>query len=130
MFKWYQNARKCYVYLPDVSTKKRTRAGSGDYKWKSSFRNSRWFTRGWTLEELIAPPVVEFFSIEGKKLGDKRSLERQIHQIIGIFIDALQGKPPAQVDDKQRFWGQQGAKQPSKKTRCTASWAFLIHVYH
>jgi hypothetical protein len=51
MFHWYQNAAKCYVYLSDVST-----------TWESAFRASRWFKRGWTLQELLAPLLVEFFS--------------------------------------------------------------------
>jgi hypothetical protein len=57
MFRWYRAACKCYVYLSDVSLRdedddhtKRT--------WKLAFRNSRWFTRGWTLQELIAPASV------------------------------------------------------------------------
>src|ERR1700760_1117571 len=47
MFRWYRNSAKCYVYLADVSTK--------DWRWKPAFRKSRWFSRGWTLQELIAP---------------------------------------------------------------------------
>jgi len=46
-------------------------------------------TRGWTLQELLAPASVEFFSLEGKRI-DKKSLERQIHEITGISIPALQ----------------------------------------
>jgi hypothetical protein len=44
MFRWYQNARKCYVYLSDVEND--TLDGEGE----SSFKQSRWFTRGWTLQ--------------------------------------------------------------------------------
>jgi hypothetical protein len=61
--------------------------------WESAFRESRWFTRGWTLQELIAPVSVEFFSLECKRLGDKKSLERQVHEITGVPIGALQGSP-------------------------------------
>ncbi|KFX99139.1 hypothetical protein O988_04021 [Pseudogymnoascus sp. VKM F-3808] len=80
MFRWYRNAAKCYVYLSDVST-----------TWESAFRESRWFRRGWTLQELLAPMSVAFFSREGKRLGDKRTLEQQVHEITGIAISALQG---------------------------------------
>ena len=48
------------------------------------------FTRGWTLQELLAPRSVEFFSKEGQRLGDKQSLELQIHQITNIPVQALQ----------------------------------------
>ena len=63
MFRWYQNATKCYVYLADVSTKKRKlEAMYSQLGWESAFRSSRWFTRGCTLQELLAPSIVEFFS--------------------------------------------------------------------
>ena len=88
MFRWYCNAAKCYVYLPDVS-----RPALHAIDKFSQFRKSRWFTRGWTLQELIAPTSVEFFSKEGEQLGNKRSLERYIHEITGIPIKVLQGGP-------------------------------------
>src|SRR5690349_4421039 len=59
--------------------------------WEATFRKSRWFTRGWTLQELIAPASVEFFSSEDQWLGDKNSLEQQVHEITGIPVEALQG---------------------------------------
>src|SRR5579871_3410615 len=61
--------------------------------WEPAFRNSRWFTRGWTLQELIAPTWVEFFSLQHQRLGTKQSLEPLIHEITGIPIEALQGHP-------------------------------------
>ncbi|KAF7503525.1 hypothetical protein GJ744_003676 [Endocarpon pusillum] len=104
MFKWYQNATKCYVYLPDVSLDDDCANGAAAKdKWEPAFRKSEWFTRGWTLQELIAPKIVEFFSMEGTKLGDKKSLERQIYQITGIAMEALQGKSLSQFDVKERF---------------------------
>ena len=81
MFHWYRNAAKCYVFLTDVS--KHGKNGNGK---DSQFRKSRWFTRGWTLQELIASLSVDFFSLEGERLGDKKSLEHQFHEIIGIAI--------------------------------------------
>jgi hypothetical protein len=76
MFRWYQNAVKCYVYLLDISTKNRKASDlSTEYTWEPAFRSSKWFTRGWTLQELIAPTSVEFFSKDKEFLGDKRRLE-------------------------------------------------------
>ncbi|KAK3947045.1 NACHT domain-containing protein [Pseudoneurospora amorphoporcata] len=89
MFYWYRSAVKCYVYLADVSTHQHD-AGPG---WQPAFRESRWFSRGWTLQELIAPKIVEFFSKEGERLGDKESLEQEIHDITGIPRKAFQGVP-------------------------------------
>lgn len=83
MYRWYRNAKVCFVYLADVEYSQR---------WKSSFRKSKWFTRGWTLQELLAPTQVEFYSKEGIYLGSKRSLEETIHEITGVDIDALRGQ--------------------------------------
>ena len=103
MFHWYQNATKCYVYLSDISINKHSK--SSEYPWESAFCQSRWFTRGWTLQELLAPISVEFFSQEGIRLGDKKSLELQIQQITGIPIQVLQGDPLSQISiDKRVAW--------------------------
>ncbi|KAH6646983.1 hypothetical protein BKA67DRAFT_684456 [Truncatella angustata] len=99
MFRWYQNAQKCYVYLQDVSTLK----GDDRESWEPSFRNSRWFTRGWTLQELLAPKTVEFYSKEGQKLGDRKTLEGPVHEATGIARKALQGTPLTQFDVEERF---------------------------
>jgi hypothetical protein len=107
MFRWYQNATKCYVYLSDVSTKKRKAGGlSTEFTWEPAFRSSRWFTRGWTLQELLAPNIVEFFSQEGERLGDRKSLKSSIHQITGIPHEALDGAQLSQFSIDQRLlWG-------------------------
>ncbi|KAF8862778.1 HET-domain-containing protein [Acephala macrosclerotiorum] len=89
MFRWYSNARHCYVYLIDVSAHDIDQ----DIDQKSAFRKSRWFGRGWTLQELLAPKSVKFFSREGKQLGDKNSLVQLICEITGIPTAALQGAP-------------------------------------
>jgi hypothetical protein len=88
MFRWYQNAARCYVYLSDVSKASEV---DGERAWKQAFRASRWFTRGWTLQELIAPKSVDFFSSEGEQLGNKLLLESYIHDITGIAKNALRG---------------------------------------
>ena len=94
MFRWYRNAKKCYVYLADVSTPSYSADIQANQSiWDAAFRGSKWFTRGWTLQELIAPAIVEFFSKEGKRLGDKTSLEKLVHEITRIPIQALRGNP-------------------------------------
>ena len=71
--------------------------------WESAFRASRWFTRGWTLQELLAPASVEFFSHEGKRLGDKSSLQQQVCEITGVPQSALQRVHLSKFSDKERF---------------------------
>ena len=88
MFQWYKNAARCYVFLPDVSVSNATEPVQRS-DWEASFRASAWFTRGWTLQELIAPVLVEFFSCEGQRIGDKMSLDQLIHETTSIPLRAL-----------------------------------------
>ncbi|KAF2429981.1 hypothetical protein EJ08DRAFT_670710 [Tothia fuscella] len=103
MFRWYRKASRCYVYLSDVPPKKRRRDGSSKDTWDSDFRESRWFTRGWTLQELLAPASVEFFSQERQRLGDKSSLEQQIYEITGVSKSALHGDSLSQFSVHERM---------------------------
>jgi hypothetical protein len=93
MYRWYQRAAKCYVYLSDVSVLKEV-VDTQAFRivWEEAFRQSWWFTRGWTLQELLAPLYVEFFTKEGTRLGSKISLEQEIHEITQIPISALRGQ--------------------------------------
>jgi hypothetical protein len=93
MFSWYRDAAKCYVYLSDVSTTKRKKSTDpSPFAWEPAFRHSLWFTRGWTLQELLAPESVKFFSKEGYYLGDRLDHKQMIHEITGIPIAALSGR--------------------------------------
>ena len=71
--------------------------------WESAFRDSLWFTRGWTLQELLAPRSVEFFSYDGGRLGDKGTLNQQIQEITAISISALEGAPLSQFSVEERL---------------------------
>lgn len=102
MFRWYCNSKVCYVYMSDVS-KDNSRGNDGSPKWKSEFRRSRWFQRGWTLQELIAPSSLWFFSCDGEKLGDKVTLKQEIYEITGIPARALEGAPLAEFSPADRW---------------------------
>lgn len=102
MFRWYRNATECYVYLPDVSKDINSQTDDPS-TWKAAFRKSCWFERGWTLQELIAPRSVKFFSHEGQLLGDKMSLEREIHDITGIAVSALRGTDLSKFSINERM---------------------------
>lgn len=71
--------------------------------WQPAFQKTRWATRGWTLQELLAPQSVEFFSSEGCRLGDKTSLEPLLHKMTGISIRALRGAPPCEFTELERM---------------------------
>lgn len=87
MFRWYQNAQICYVYLSDLSTVHHQASSNLE----AALRSCRWFSRGWTLQELLAPSSVCFFSSDGQLLGDKQTLEQHLHEITGIAVAALRG---------------------------------------
>jgi hypothetical protein len=103
MFRWYQDATKCYVYLRDVSRPRNDLADGSTEDWVSTFRNSEWFRRGWTLQELIAPASVDFFCKEGELLGNKASLEPHICEVTGIPAKALRGIPLSDFSVAERL---------------------------
>ncbi|KAI1785586.1 hypothetical protein LXA43DRAFT_1115036 [Ganoderma leucocontextum] len=74
MFSWYRKSTICYAYLADVP------AAATHEK----FPQSRWFTRGWTLQELIAPRHLVFLTSEWRTMGTKTTLAWKVEKITGI----------------------------------------------
>ncbi|KAK5552250.1 hypothetical protein LTR46_009850 [Exophiala xenobiotica] len=120
MFRWYRSSVRCYVYLSDVSVGRYDKNDEIKETWDAAFRSSRWFTRGWTLQELIAPRSVEFFSREGELLGDKKSLEQQIQEITGIPIAALRDVSLSvfSVDERLRWAENRKTRKEEDKAYC------------
>jgi len=97
MYRWYENAQVCYAYLhdvpgssfPTVSDKKRYVKFKG---WPE------WFSRGWTLQELIAPSTVQFFNKDWQSIGDKKMLAPTLVRITEIpehiLIHGVHGNRP------------------------------------
>jgi hypothetical protein len=119
MFRWYREAAKCYAYLSDVLVGHDSN-NQTKQTWEPAFRKSRWFTRGWTLQELLAPKSVEFFSREGVRLGDRNTLEREIHETTGIPIAALRGAPFSDfsIDERIRWTEKRTTKRKEDKAYC------------
>ncbi|KAH8587030.1 hypothetical protein B0O99DRAFT_665525 [Bisporella sp. PMI_857] len=94
MFRWYQNAARCYVYLSDIS---KPDTGADDQRaWEEAFRR-----------KLIAPRLADFFSSQGERLGSKLSLESKIHEITGIANKALRGDALSNFSiKKRRSWAE------------------------
>jgi len=78
MFRWYSRASICYAYLSDVP--------NNDEPWKpaSKFQSSRWFSRVWTLQELLAPSSLRFYNSEWCSLGTKGHLSAIIEKVANI----------------------------------------------
>jgi len=110
MYAWYEGAEVCYVWLGDVgsSTTGRTKSwrGGGDGVGAKQvekvrggrggdedpldlLRRSRWFTRGWTLQELLAPSRLVFFAADWTPLGTKNALAVLIADVTGIEASVL-----------------------------------------
>ncbi|KAF4626331.1 hypothetical protein G7Y89_g11828 [Cudoniella acicularis] len=83
MFQWYRDAGICYAYLSDVDSSENPSIE------ESSFFRSRWFTRGWTLQELLAPAEVVFTGSDWVEIGTKKSLCSAISLITNISENVL-----------------------------------------
>jgi Heterokaryon incompatibility protein (HET) len=77
MYRYYRNAQVCYAYLYDVPAKSSSES-------LNAFCKSDWFTRGWTLQELLAPRTVVFYDHDWIEIGTKSSLQDDISRITGI----------------------------------------------
>jgi hypothetical protein len=86
MYQWYAKSAACYAYLSDAVPDEHI------YPWDSSFRRSRWFTRGWTLQELLAPFRVYFFDQDWNFAGTRKGLANILSDITGILPDFLNGR--------------------------------------
>ena len=121
MFRWYQDATRCYVFMSDVRIPNHVKE-PGDYPitWLRAFQRSRWFTRGWTLQELLAPATVEFFAESCQRLGDKILLEKEIHDITGIEIEALRGRRLSEfsIDERMAWVGKRNTTLKEDKAYC------------
>jgi hypothetical protein len=124
MFRWYRDAAKCYVYLSDVSV-----STTGNAENTVAFLESRWFTRGWTLQELLAPACVEFFSMEGDLLGDKHSRIQEISKVTNIAAEALQGTPLSRFSVKERMaWAKERETTREEDRAYSLLGIFDIHM--
>ncbi|KAJ4221414.1 hypothetical protein NW757_014468, partial [Fusarium falciforme] len=99
MFHWYGQATTCYAYLADVPYSQ-----SGKANYTACIEGSRWFTRGWTLQELLAPRVVDFYSSEWRFIGSKVDLSHHLQRVTGIdaayLDDRRKGLTSASVAEK------------------------------
>ncbi|KAI0555853.1 HET-domain-containing protein [Xylaria curta] len=92
MFRWYKNADVCYAYLYDVLD-----------DIESSLSRCCWITRGWTLQELIAPGQVAFYSTDWKALGTRSTLSSHLATATGIDESFLAGRSLDEASIAQRM---------------------------
>ncbi|KAF7532351.1 hypothetical protein G7054_g8017 [Neopestalotiopsis clavispora] len=100
MFRWYQDAGVCYAYLDDVDIDKvghpvLADGDIDDIAGRENVANPRssahktlrpfiieakWFTRGWTLQELLAPPYLIFVDQAWRRIGNRETWAVEIEE--------------------------------------------------
>ncbi|KAL8343518.1 hypothetical protein RB601_004267 [Gaeumannomyces tritici] len=100
-YRWYRNADRCYAFLSDVRLPGR---GLVRAAVKEQFGRSAWFSRGWTLHELIAPAEIGFFDADWRFLGNKSDLSSILQEVTGIPKAILIGRAsPGRASVAQRM---------------------------
>lgn len=110
MFKWYQKAKVCIAYLDDVSPSNSDR--------NPEFSESKWFKRGWTLQELLAPEKVEFYDCGWKRIGSKQENQSEISSITGIAFEHLDLPNIASVAQKMSWASKRETTKPEDMSYC------------
>ena len=98
MFAWYRESQVCYCYMHDVPNND----VNPDLKY-SKFRKSQWFTRDWTLQELLAPQYLIFFNRDWEEIGTKSSLKTTIADTTGIAPSIVVLNQGGEVSVAQRL---------------------------
>ena len=104
MYKWYERAMKCYAFLEDVflrpgdaelaALERPDGFGNSSEDARHPLFASRWWRRGWTLQELIAPFDVEFYNAYWERLTSKRACKAIINSATGIALPVLDHSAP------------------------------------
>ncbi|RMZ78367.1 hypothetical protein DV738_g3924, partial [Chaetothyriales sp. CBS 135597] len=108
MYTWYKQAQACYVYLSDMDGE------------DLNAHNCRWFSRGWTLQELLAPSTVFFYNRKWKFIGSKASLRKKISERTGIPYSVLlgYGDNDVSIADKMKWAAGRETTRPEDLAYC------------
>jgi len=92
MYNWYSQSKICYVHLEDAES-----FNLQDEKDAEEFGKCRWFSRGWTLQELIAPSKVVFYSRDWIEFGRRQDISDYLSRITGIDPEYLKNPTSEQL---------------------------------
>lgn len=126
MYAWYQNAAICYAYLSDVT------ADIDVTDSDSEFARSLWFTRGFTLQELLAPAQVVFFSRDWIAIGSKIELQESLSTITGISVQYLCHQEPifsACIAERMSWAAKRQTSRPEDVAYCLLG-IFNVNMPH
>lgn len=115
MFAYYRNSRFCFAYLADVTA-------SSESRRNSQIKNSRWFTRGWTLQELLAPRRLIFYDADWREIGWKNesmsSLIATITSIDTEYLDRTTSIRDAPVATRMSWLGKRSTTRKEDMAYC------------
>jgi hypothetical protein len=121
MFTYYKNSGVCIAYLLDVD--------GSEQLMNVQFRNSRWFTRGWTLQELIAPTNMLFYGQNWNLLGTKSDLVTLIHSACGVDAYVLRGGDISNISISRRmYWAAKRVTSKAEDMAYCLLGLFDIHM--
>ncbi|KAL2137270.1 hypothetical protein VTI74DRAFT_5001 [Chaetomium olivicolor] len=97
MFRWYRDSSVCYAYFDDVQESTKY------FHVVIELTGARWFTRGWTLQELLAPKALVLYSRDWKRIGLREEWCHTISDITGIDRTYLCGTPLEEASVSKRM---------------------------
>ncbi|KAH8894615.1 HET-domain-containing protein, partial [Thozetella sp. PMI_491] len=97
MFGWYKQSQVCYAHLSDFTLD--AAHSPSDERFSADLSQCRWFTRGWCLQELLAPRQLRFFDRYWQEIGEKNTLRGLISKITGIPEAVLVVPPKREIQD-------------------------------
>jgi len=106
MYAWYRNSAVCYIYMADVHP---AAVSETQQAFGARFRSSLWFTRGWTLQELLAPRKKVFYNAKWAKILEIQKsaagdvfrdiyLPHVVKEVTGISEEAMRDFSPTSRD--------------------------------
>ena len=129
MFRWYENAQVCYAYLEDIEA--HATEDPNIYQSEASavfdtpLKTAKWFTRGWTLQEMIASTQLKFYSSDWTFLGTKETLLEELTNITKVDRLGLTDFRPEHFSVAQRMsWA---ANRRTVRTEDIAYSLMLVH---
>ncbi|KAI6042342.1 hypothetical protein EDC04DRAFT_2564452, partial [Pisolithus marmoratus] len=124
MFSWYRRSSLTLVYLSDVSN-------------ACSFADSLWFKRGWTLQELLAPPTVLFYtrdwtlymSLQVDNHKTNATVLAELQKATGIAEGHLMNFSPGMDDARSRLqWASGRCTTRSEDVAYSLFGIFKLHL--
>ena len=121
MFRWYRDAQVCFAYLDDVDALNKDMV-------EDQILKSRWFTRGWTLQEMLASRNMQFFDANWAPLGSRSQLSAVISRATRISPEHLEDFSSASVAQKMSWMADRVTTEEEDMAYCMLG-IFDLNMY-